>query len=206
MGNFEKLGILVIIVLVVVIIVVAAVGMDDPLPAKTSLAATSNVGGGGEPGPQDRVQPRPDRPDPPIRVDPQDNPTPVDPPVPPPVRAPRKCTVKNGDSLWSIAVKMYGANMGKHWTKIAAANPTVVTDPLQRGIELIIPDLAPSAESPAPVAADGRTYRIRSGDKLWNIARKTLGKGSRWPEIVAKNPGLNPDYLPVGKNIILPAR
>ncbi len=48
------------------------------------------------------------------------------------------------------------------------------------------------------------TYTIRKGDTLWSIAKKHLGSGTRWKEIVAVNPGLHPARLIPGRKIYLP--
>ena len=58
-------------------------------------------------------------------------------------------------------------------------------------------------------------YRVREGDALWLIARRTLGDGSRWPEIWRANAGrpmadgsrfLDPDEIRPGWRLRLPRR
>lgn len=49
------------------------------------------------------------------------------------------------------------------------------------------------------------TYTIASGDTLAGIARQKLGRESRWPEIAALNPGIDPNRLREGQKIKLPA-
>lgn len=51
--------------------------------------------------------------------------------------APRRYTVKGGDTLWAIAVKMYGN--GQLWTKIASRNNIKDPRSLQVGAVLVIP-------------------------------------------------------------------
>jgi 5'-nucleotidase / UDP-sugar diphosphatase len=48
------------------------------------------------------------------------------------------------------------------------------------------------------------TYTIQKNDSLWKIAERHYGNGQRWPDIVAANPGLVPEKLPIGKTIVLP--
>lgn len=49
-----------------------------------------------------------------------------------------------------------------------------------------------------------RPYVLREGDTLTQLAERELGTWHRWQEIVAINPGLNPNGLPVGVEIFLP--
>ena len=46
---------------------------------------------------------------------------------------------------------------------------------------------------------------MQKGDSLALIARRTLGKESRWTEIAALNPGLTPKNLKVGAKLTLPS-
>ncbi|WP_314970652.1 LysM peptidoglycan-binding domain-containing protein [Peptostreptococcus stomatis] len=52
------------------------------------------------------------------------------------------------------------------------------------------------------------THKIKKGDRLWNIAKKTLGKGSRWTEIYALNKDVikNPHRIPIGTVIKIPKK
>ncbi len=45
---------------------------------------------------------------------------------------------------------------------------------------------------------------MQKGDSLAAIARRTLGKESRWTEIAALNPGLTPKSLKVGAKLSMP--
>jgi nucleoid-associated protein YgaU len=223
MGNFEKLGILVIIVLVVVIIVVAAWGVrsdpttDAPLAASVANDRTSGSGESA-PSPDDRDADE-------IRHrggesggrgeeeesgrEIEEEPPPPVPPVPAP-KPKRYHVVKSGDSPWKLAARYYGK--GHLWPKIRKANPGVDFDPLARGKKLLIPYL--EEERPAvdsrretrDVVAGGRTYVIKEGDTLWDIARDELGDATRHPEILEANPDLNEHRLREGTKIRLPAR
>lgn len=51
-----------------------------------------------------------------------------------------------------------------------------------------------------------RQHQLKSQDTLWSLAIKYLGNGTRWKEIQALNPELNPKKLPVGKTIQIPSR
>lgn len=59
---------------------------------------------------------------------------------------------------------------------------------------------APTSE-PKDLPASGIQYKIRAGDTLTKIAREQRSKIA-W--ILYVNPGLNPDRLPAGKEIVIP--
>ena len=59
---------------------------------------------------------------------------------------------------------------------------------------------APPAAKPAP------TYTVMKTDTLWSIAKRQLGNGQRWKDIVAENPGLDPGKLTPGQTLRLPAK
>jgi hypothetical protein len=72
----------------------------------------------------------------------------------------------------------------------------------------------PTVARPAavlPVSASdagpgGKTYRVKAGgERLWNIARTTLGKAERWGDIYRLNPQLSPELpVPAGTLLRLP--
>jgi nucleoid-associated protein YgaU len=122
------------------------------------------------------------------------------PPAPPGLRLYK---VQPGDSLIRIARRVYGADNGREYTRIYEANrdrlPTEST--LSPGQELVIPPLqGPGRGVPEMASAPSspqahhtemtlealdrrfsgeRTYVVRAGDNLTNIARRSLGSGSR---------------------------
>ncbi|MBQ9553233.1 MAG: LysM peptidoglycan-binding domain-containing protein [Clostridia bacterium] len=49
----------------------------------------------------------------------------------------------------------------------------------------------------------GRTYTVKHGDTLWQIAQTYLGKGSRYTEIVKLN-GLKSNVLYTGQALQIP--
>ena len=79
--------------------------------------------------------------------------------------------VKNGDSLWSIAQK-FNTTVGR----LRSANRLRGTS-IRPGMSLIIPRAKLSKRKPkskrrAKKSRGRRTYKVRSGDSLWKIARK----------------------------------
>ena len=72
-------------------------------------------------------------------------------------------------------------------------------------------DATPTEDSAGvPVAAEEyaspgrwRRYTVTPGDELWDIAVRELGGGERWREIVAANPGLDPEAELVPHTVLL---
>jgi nucleoid-associated protein YgaU len=47
---------------------------------------------------------------------------------------------------------------------------------------------------------------VQAGDSLWKLAQQTLGRGSRWHELLAANPGIgDPTHLAPGTKIVVPS-
>ena len=138
-------------------------------------------------------------------------------------------TVAPGDTLSEIAQRELGTY--KRWREIVDANPGLDPAKISVGQVLRLPGATAQIQQPAPeprvaapepqrqverprsqpaaarpsAPATGNSVRVASGDSLWKIAARTLGDGERWREIAALNPGLNPDKLFVGQEIVVPA-
>ena len=132
--------------------------------------------------------------------------------------------VAREESLWRIAERHYGD--GAKWTKIRDRNPTLISDEgeVHAGARIAIP-LDPSTAATAPSATpptspratpashpksepgkktQGRTYVVKKGDSLGEIAQRELGSARRWPEIVKLNEIDDPDDVPAGVELRLP--
>lgn len=95
-------------------------------------------------------------------------------------------TVKSGDTLWSIAEKLLGN--GNRYREIMALN-NLTSDTIYPGQTLKIPQ-----------NQDSNTilYKVESGDTLWNIAKRFLGSGEKYREIMDLN-GLTSDTIYPGQ-------
>ncbi len=63
-----------------------------------------------------------------------------------------------------------------------------------------------SQENARPSKTSGDTYTVKKGDTLWDIAQRSLGKGSRYNEIASLNNISNPSIISVGQKLILPKK
>lgn len=131
--------------------------------------------------------------------------------------------VKKGDSLAKIAALTLGDE--SRWTEIQALNAGVSPKNLAIGQKLKLPNgsranrstAAPVVAKSEPVAerkveakkkasdAPARSYVVKKGDSLREIAAAMLGDAARWKDIVAANPGLQPNKLAVGQKLRLPS-
>jgi len=120
--------------------------------------------------------------------------------------------VQKGDAgFWGIAQKVYWH--GKHWPRIAEANPNVNPKALRIGQRLRIPPLAAKPRkrliedvvgSKDDAAAPG-TYRVRKGDQgFWGVAQNVYKDGKLWQAIAEANPGVESANLRIGQVLKVP--
>jgi len=103
------------------------------------------------------------------------------------------------------AFGVVGCNTNKKQAEATAPPPP----PLEPApMVMTPPPPMPTYVEPVPVApaapAGGRTYIVQRGDTLYGIARREYGDVHRVRDIIAANPGINPNVIKVGQRINLP--
>jgi LysM repeat protein len=84
------------------------------------------------------------------------------------------------------------------------AQPNIFAKPVAPGAT-VRPSKRQPALSPATTATQ-KTVRIQPGDSLWKLAQQRLGRGSRWPELLAVNPRIaDANKIGIDAELNLPA-
>jgi nucleoid-associated protein YgaU len=94
------------------------------------------------------------------------------------------------------------APMVRNTPPVAAPNLLLPSRPVSPRPSLS-PHIAPFA--PAVSTLDNGEVRIQPGDSLWKLARRHLGSGSRWNELLASNPAISdPNHIQPGTVLVVP--
>ncbi len=126
--------------------------------------------------------------------------------------------VARGETLTTIARDYYGH--GAYWRTIYEANPReIIPSPnaLRSGVRILIPmrrtpagaaareAVAPRADR-AATPARTKTYAIRKGDTLTELAQQFMGTSRKWQELYQMNTDKidDPDRLIAGVEIVVP--
>ncbi len=102
--------------------------------------------------------------------------------------------------------------------EVATTQPTITARATQPN--LFIDDTPPTGNDTKPTVTiavepdsitmgqtpddGGHIYVVQQGDLMWNIAKRELGAGSKWPIIARANPHVNPDRLKPGQELFIP--
>ena len=97
-----------------------------------------------------------------------------------------------------------------HAPAVRAAPPAAAPKLLLPGKPLpAAPSLVPRAVPVAPIEnkiSGARQIQVQPGDSLWRLARRHLGNGSRWSDLLASNPGISdPNHIQPGTVLVVPA-
>lgn len=125
--------------------------------------------------------------------------------------------VQPGDSFATLAQTYYGN--AKYAKFLAESNPgvsdparlplgsTVKVPPLPSDINTRLANAAPAEKAPPAAASGKKTYKVKSGDSFYRIAKDQLGNAERWKELLALNKTLvhgDPTALQPGQTLVLP--
>ncbi|MCL6558349.1 MAG: LysM peptidoglycan-binding domain-containing protein [Firmicutes bacterium] len=102
-------------------------------------------------------------------------------------------TIQPGDTYFSLS-RRFNVSVDD----LREANPGVDPDNLQVGQVICIPLAVPPDFCPPGTF----TYTIRTGDTFFSLARRF---GVSVEDLIAVNPGVNPDALLIGQQICIPA-
>ena len=123
----------------------------------------------------------------------------------------RSYTVQPGDCLSRILERECGTVRALE--RVLALNPSLDPDRIQLGQELRLPLTASVASSPArqgltgiqdPVVRD--VVHVREGDTLYGLLKRERGGAVSLEEVLRCNPGLDPNRLQIGQEVLLPRR
>jgi len=83
--------------------------------------------------------------------------------------------------------------------RVAPGAPAAPSSPMRA------PRAAPALPSISAIHGKVRVIAVKPGDSWWKLSREFLGRGSRWQELLALNPGgENPDVLAAGREVLIP--
>jgi putative lysozyme len=111
-------------------------------------------------------------------------------------------TVKKGDSLWKIAARYLGD--GSRYKEIMTLNSLTSTT-IHPGLVLRISGTNTKVNKAAKKTKKTKTYTVKKGDTLWDIAAKYLKNGSRYVEIMSLSK-ITSTTIHVGQVLTLPEK
>jgi LysM repeat protein len=113
-------------------------------------------------------------------------------------------TVVKGDTLWGISAKYLGA--GNKYKEIMSWN-NLKTDVIKVGQKLkLYLGTDPPCDDPAEPTPEYFEYTVKKGDTPWELAKKYLGAGNRYPEIMKLSGLKNDATIYVGQVLKIPGK
>lgn len=94
-------------------------------------------------------------------------------------------------------------------TILRSPTAPLVSSPVERGKPYASPDVQPAPQmNSLPLRAGLRPLQVQRGDSWWKLAERSLGNGSKWPELRKLNPGVDgpPESLPLGCILLVPEK
>ena len=88
-------------------------------------------------------------------------------------------------------------------TVTTVARPAAPATPVVAA-PVVVAAQAPAEAAPATQPGDAQRYQIQAGDTLARISAVFYGSPKHWRQIVDANPGLVPEALRVGQEIVIP--
>jgi nucleoid-associated protein YgaU len=89
-------------------------------------------------------------------------------------------------------------------TSVPPADTVAPADTTPADVSAPAPSRSKSKTAHSTKHITGKTYVIKTGDTLYSISRARYGTNAHVKDILAANPGLNPNKLQVGQKIKLP--
>lgn len=109
--------------------------------------------------------------------------------------------------LPALSARIFSAPAPVPSLVLPRVKPTAPVAPAER-----LPD-PPSLQPVAPTVrssaspSQGKIIRVRPGDSLWKLARRNLGRGILWSQLLAANPAISdPNHLRIGAALVLPTK
>jgi nucleoid-associated protein YgaU len=86
------------------------------------------------------------------------------------------------------------------------SQPPILAKPVQPIAPGVAVPVQPKRPLPSAAIATQRTVSVQHGDSLWKLAQQNLGRGNRWPQLLASNPWIaDPNQIRAGALLNLPA-
>ncbi len=126
---------------------------------------------------------------------------------------PTNYIVQEGDTVSSIAQRMYGNEL--YGQQIMKANNLYTPDALDIGKTIVLPAVTPLPTMPVqgeigtglmtgPVTATGTTYIVQPGETLSDIALRVYGDNNAWTKIAQANSIADPNNVKEGTTLKIP--